>query len=80
MNEKVGVLLLGVIFSGLGALLIVSSQHRQKNFLTRAIYELWTFFPSPGPLKGEMWVLTSGILYLCIGLLLLARFVYLLIL
>jgi hypothetical protein len=78
MNEKVGVLFLGVLFSTLGTLLIIASNDPKKNSLTRAIYGLWTFFPSPGPLKGEMWVVTSGIVYLFAGLFLLARFVYLL--
>jgi hypothetical protein len=78
MNEKVGVLFLGVLFSTLGTLLIVASNDPQKNFLTRVIYGLWTFFPSPGPLKSELWVVTSGIVYLLAGLFLLARFVYLL--
>ena len=78
MNEKVGVLFLGVLFSTLGTLLIVAADDPQKNCLTRATYGLWTFFPSPGPLKGEMWAAISGIVYLFAGLFLLARFVYLL--
>lgn len=75
---EIGLALLGGGAIAIGAILVVASRDRQRNFVTRIFYDLCMLLPTFGS-QSEISVLMSGISFLVAGLAVLIGLVNLLI-